>query len=130
MLPRAGWEGLRYRYDGRRTAVLLVADVLAPGRSVAFFVDLHHSYVGHKAVRGSAVPVALTGLKEHAIARADHLDLSAAALAQADALGDKDGLSERVGVPRGPRARGKVDAARLQARGARRRRDRIDVNPR
>jgi hypothetical protein len=49
-------------------AVLLVADVLAPRRSVAFVVDLHHRYVGHEAVRGSTVPVILAGLEEHVVA--------------------------------------------------------------
>jgi hypothetical protein len=39
-----------------------------------------------------------------------------AALREADALGDVDGLAVRVGVPRGPRARGEVDAAGRQAR--------------
>ena len=94
---------------------------------VVCFVD---GEVDHESVGCGAVPVFLVGFEQDAVAGADDLDRAAAALAQADALGDKDGLSERVGVPRGPRARGKVDAARLQARGARRRRDRIDVNPR
>jgi len=39
--------------------------------------------VGHEAVRGGAVPVFLAGLEEHAVTRADHLDRSAAALAEA-----------------------------------------------
>src|SRR5215207_10071585 len=82
--------------EGWRVAVLLVADVLAPRRGVAFVVDLHHREVGHEAVRGGAVPVVLAGLEEHAVTRADHLDRSAAALREADALGDVDGLA--VGV--------------------------------
>jgi hypothetical protein len=48
--------------------------------------------------------VVLARLEEDAVARADHLDLSAPALAEADAVGDVDGLPEGVGVPRGPRA--------------------------
>src|SRR5919202_660454 len=114
--------------DGWRGAVLLVADVLAPRHGVAFVVYLHHREVGHEAVWGGAVPVILAGLEEHAVARADHLDRSAAPLREADALGDVDGLAVRVGVPRGSRARGEVDAARLQARGTRRRRDRVDID--
>src|SRR5215208_5262740 len=114
--------------DGWRGAVLLVADVLAPRDGTALVVDFLHRYVGHEAVRGGAVPVVLAGLEEHAVARADYLDRFAAALREADALGDVDGLAVGVGVPRGPRARGEVDAARLQVRGTRRRRDRIDVN--
>src|SRR5829696_6929444 len=112
--------------DGRRGAVLLVADVLAPGRGVAFVVDLHHREVGHEAVRGGAVPVVFARLEEHAVAGADDLNRPATVLAEADALGDVDGLAVRVGVPRGPSAGREVYAARLQARGARRRRDRVD----
>src|SRR4051794_13638576 len=100
--------------DGWRGAVLLVADVLVPGRGVALVIDLQHREVGHEAVWGGAVPVVLAGLEEHAVARTDHLDRSAAPLCEADALGDADGLAIRVGVPRGSRARGEVDAARLQ----------------
>jgi hypothetical protein len=74
--------------DQWRGAVLLVADVLAPGRGVPV-LDLHHRYVGHEAVRGGAVPVVLAGLEEHAVAWADHLDRPVAALAEADALGDE-----------------------------------------
>ena len=54
--------------DGWRGAVLLVADVLALRRAVAFVVGLHHGEVGHEAVRGGAVPVVLAGLEEHAAA--------------------------------------------------------------
>jgi hypothetical protein len=50
------------------------------------------------------VPVVFTGLEEHAVDGADHLDRAAFALAEADALGDEDRLAVGVGVPRGPRA--------------------------
>ena len=46
----------------------------------------------------------------------------------ADALEDEDRLAVRVRVPRGARARREVHAARAHARGARRRRDRVDVD--
>src|SRR5215204_3127498 len=121
-------EGAPSPVDWWRGTVLLVAYVLAPGDGAAPLVDLLHGYVGHEAVRGGAVPVLLARLEEHAVARADHLDPSAAALAEANALGDVDGLPEGVGVPRGSGARGEVDAARLQARGTRRHRDRVDVD--
>jgi hypothetical protein len=53
--------------DGWRSAVLLLADVLAPRRGIAFVVDLHHREVGHEAVWGSAVPVVLVRLEEYYI---------------------------------------------------------------
>src|SRR5215216_3663128 len=124
--PLGRWGGASSAVDGWRGAVLLVADGLAPGRGVAFVVDLHHRYVGHEALRGGTVPVVLAGLEEHTVARADHLDRYAAALREAGALGDVDGLAVRVGVPSGPSAGREVYAARLQARGTRRRRDRVD----
>src|SRR5918999_5120707 len=108
-------EGVPSPIDGRRGVVLLVAYVLAPGDGAARFVDLLHGYVGHEAVRGGAVLVVLTRLEEHAVAGADHLDLSAAALAEADSLGDVDGLAVGVGVPGGSGARGEVDAAGREA---------------
>src|SRR5918998_3532262 len=101
--------------DRRRGVVLLVADVLAPRDGATLVVDFLHSYVGHEAVGGGAVPVVLTGLEEHAVARSDHFDRPAAALAEADALGDIDGLAVRVNVPRGSSARRKVDAAGRKA---------------
>jgi hypothetical protein len=52
-----------------------------------------HGDVGHEAVRGGAVPVVLAGLEEDAVAGADLLDRAALALAEADALGDEDGLA-------------------------------------
>ena len=69
-----------------KACVLLVADVVAPGRGVAFLVDLDHRDVGHEAVRRRPVPVLLAGLEEDAVAGADHLDRPAAPLAEADAL--------------------------------------------
>src|SRR5215207_7199809 len=87
--------------DGRRGAVLLVADVLAPRDGTALVVDFLHRYVGHEAVGGGSVPVVLAGLEEHPVVWADDLDLSAVELAEADALGDVDGLAVGVGVPSG-----------------------------
>src|SRR4051812_30123923 len=55
----------------------------------------------HEAVGSGAVPVLLVGLEQDAVAGADDLDGAAAALAQPDALGDEDGLAERVAVPVG-----------------------------
>src|SRR5437763_14059389 len=84
--------------------------------------------MGHEAVRSRAVPVLLARLEEDAVAWADHLDRAAAPLAEADAFEDVDRLAVRVRVPRGTRARSEVDAARAQARPARRRGDRVDVH--
>ena len=89
--------------DGWRGAVLLVTDVLAPRDGTALLVDFLHRDVGHESVRSGAVPVVLAGLEEHVVTRADHLDLPAAALAEARALGDVDGLAFGVDVPRCPR---------------------------
>ena len=98
-------------------AVLVVGDVLAPGRAVAVVVHLEHREVGHEAVGRGAVPVLLAGLEEDAVAGTDDLDRPAAALATADALGDEDRLAVGMGVPGGPGARREVNAARRQARG-------------
>src|SRR5215207_3148136 len=114
--------------DGWRGAVLLVADVLAPLDGAALLVYLLHRYVGHEAVRGGTVPVVLPRLEEHAVTRADHLDLSAAALAEAYALGDVDGLPVGVSMPRGPGSRGEVDACGPEAGGLRGRGDGVDVD--
>jgi len=56
------------------------------------------------------VPVILAGLEVHALTSPDDLDRAAAALAAAEALGDIDGLSEGVAVPRGAGPGGEVDA--------------------
>src|SRR5439155_26014067 len=54
-----------------RGVVLLVGDVVAPGRAVAFVVDVEHRDVGHESVRGGTVPVVLAGL-EDAVTGSDH----------------------------------------------------------
>src|SRR5439155_18442068 len=84
--------------------------------------------VGHEAVRCGAVPVLFAGLEEDAVTGADDLERTAAALRATDALEDVDRLAVGVGVPRGARSRGEVDAARAQARTVRGRRDRVDVD--
>src|SRR4051795_874560 len=74
-------------------AVLLVADVLAPGHGRARLVVLVDGDVSHEAVGGGAVPVVLAGLEEDAVAGPDLLDRPAFALAPADALDDEDGMA-------------------------------------
>ena len=58
------------------------------------------------------LPVLLVGLEEDAVSGADDFDRSAAALAQADALGDEHGLAQRVAVPVGARPGHEVDQVR------------------
>ena len=90
---------------GRRGAVLILADVLAPADGGAGPVLLLHRDVGHEAAGVGAVPVLLTGLEEDPVSGADDLDRPALALAAADALDDEDRLAVRVGVPGSPCAR-------------------------
>src|SRR5262249_63004 len=94
--------------------------------TLAFVVNLEHGKVGHEAVRRGAVPVLLSRLEEHTISWPDDFNLPTTTLAKANAFGDIDGLAVGMRMPRRPRARCEVDAARRQARGRRRRRDRVD----
>src|ERR671912_2578209 len=88
--PQAGGEGLLIgRWAARRRTPRRLS--ARPRDGTALLVYLLHGYVGHEAVRGGSVPMLLGRLEEHPVARADHLDLSAAALREADALGDVDG---------------------------------------
>src|SRR3954451_10134815 len=89
--------------------VLVVGDLVAPVGGDVVVVDLVEGEVDHEAVGRGAVPVVLVGLEEDTVAGADDLDGAAAPLDAPDALGDVDGLPERVRVPRGPCARGEVD---------------------
>src|SRR4051794_23031712 len=102
--------------------------MLAPADRAAALVGLLHRDVGHEAIRGGAVPVILAGLEVDAVAGADDLDRSLAALAEPHALGDPDRLAERVRVPGGARARGEVDAGSLQPRRRRRGGYLVDVH--
>ncbi len=75
--------------------------MLAPFDGVTRLVNLLHRDVGHEPVGGGTVPVILPRLEVHAVTRPYDLDRPAAALAAAKALGNVNGLSEGVGVPRG-----------------------------
>ena len=68
------------------------------------------------------------GSKKTRFAGTNHLDRPAPALRQPDALDDVDGLAVRVRVPRRPRARREVDAARAQPRALRWSRDLVEVD--
>ena len=89
--------------------------MFSPRHGAALIIDLLHRKVGHEAVGCCPVPVILVRLEEHAVTRADDLDLSSAPLAEADALRYVDGLAVGVGVPRSARARREVDAASRKA---------------
>jgi hypothetical protein len=80
--------------------------MLTPGHRAARIVGLLHCDVSHQTVGRGAVPVILPRLEEDAVAGPDHLDLTAAALTEADALGDEDRLPERVSVCQAVRAPG------------------------
>src|SRR3954451_1735884 len=88
----------------------LPAGAIAYSSSVTGGQPVHDGVIGvgfpdgdvdREPVRCRAVPVLFVGLEQNAVAGADDLDRAAAALAQADALGDEDGLAEGVPVPVG-----------------------------
>src|SRR5207237_6039635 len=97
--------------DCRRRAVFLVGDVVAPGCRAAVVADFDDRDVGHEPVRRCAVPVLLAWVEEDAVAGLDHLDRSAATLAETDSFGDPDGLPVRVLLPLGSRSVHEVDDA-------------------
>src|SRR6478752_1437334 len=103
------------RFGGSAGGVLLVGDVLAPGHHHAVLVGLLDGDVGHEPIGGGAVPVLLVRLDEHDVARADLLHGAAAAADIADAVGDVQRLAPRVGVPRGPGARGEAHVGAADA---------------
>jgi hypothetical protein len=86
-------------FEGGGGGVFLVGDGSEPVDDVVLFVAFVDREVDHKAGGCGAVPVLFVGLEEDAVTGADDLDGSAAALAQADAFGDEDGLAQRVAVP-------------------------------
>src|SRR4051794_4786522 len=133
LVSLGAWRGLGPDTEasgscGAVARVLLVGDVLAPGDRAAGLVVLLHGDVHHEAAGRGPVPVVLAGLEEHAVAGADLLDRAALALAEADALGDEDGLSVRMGVPRGARAGREVHRGRGEGRAAGGDGDGVDVD--
>src|ERR1044072_7604740 len=113
-------------FERRRGSVFLVADVLAPLDRAAVLAGRVDRDVRHEAPGRSAVPVSLPGLEEDAVARADHLDRAALALAEADAFGDPDRLPARMRVPGRPRAGREVDARSADRPALVRHGDRVD----
>ena len=104
----------RSALDRRSCVVVLVRDVVAPGRHVALVVGDQHRDVSHEAIRRGPVPVLLARLEEDTITRADDLDRAAPALGKTDPLEDIDGLPVRMLVPCRSRAGREMDAARAQ----------------
>jgi hypothetical protein len=106
------------RSDGRCrfVFVFLFRHVVAPRDWAALIVRLLHRGMAHAPIGRRAVPVILARLEEDAVAGANHLDGLAAALAEADALGDVDCLAVRMGTPCGAGARREVDDRCAHAR--------------
>src|SRR5205814_5673317 len=102
-----------------RLPILLVRHVLAPVDDVPVLVRLLHRDMGHEPRRRRAVPVLLVRLEEDAVARANHLDRPALALAEAYALRHPDGLTVGMRVPGGARAGREVDACGADPRSLR-----------
>lgn len=97
-------------------AVVLVADVLTPGRAVAVGIDLHKRQVRQKSRRAGAMPVILVRFEEDAIAGMDLLNRGAASSDSTDALRHVDRLTVGMPVQRGPCAGREMHAARIDAR--------------
>src|SRR5262249_34071572 len=81
-------------------AVLLVGDVLAPGRlRPVVRGTLGDGQVGHEVVPGGAVPVPLVRRGQDDLARADLGGLAATGLDEPPALEHVEGLPDRVRMP-------------------------------
>ena len=84
----------------RSAAVLLVADLFHPVDVLAV-ERFRDSDMRHRGRRCRAVPMLLARWKPDYIAGTDFFDRSALALRPAKAGRDDEGLTERMGVPRG-----------------------------
>jgi hypothetical protein len=112
--------------------VLAVADRLEPVDDLAdaTLVELHFLQrdMRHGGGGSGAVPVLLARREPDDVARPDLLDRSAPALGAPDALGDEQGLAERVGVPVGAGAGLEADAGALDALRSRGVEQRVDAD--
>src|SRR5260370_4474022 len=88
----------------RSPAVLLVADLLHPIDDLPIELCLHGD-MRHGSCRRRAMPVLFPTREPHHIARPNFLDWTALALRPAAAGCDKQGLTERMCVPRGAGSR-------------------------
>src|SRR4051812_8122953 len=96
-----------------------VGDLLAPVRlrSLTLRHAFGHGEVRHDVVGCSAVPVPFVRGCEDDVPGPDADDVAPARLHKPRALGDVQGLAERVGVPGGACARREVNGADADARG-------------
>src|SRR3954468_1271840 len=104
--------------------VFLVGHILHPLDMLAVERLLHRD-VNHAGVGRSAMPVLLVRRNPHRVAGLDLADRPALRLHTTDAGDDMQGLSKRMRVPRGARARLEAHAARANARRRRRLDDRV-----
>jgi hypothetical protein len=70
---------------------------------------LEHREVAHEGVGGRAVPVVFPGRVDDGVAGAHAEHRAVARADESDALGDVQGLADRMGVPVGAGARGEPD---------------------
>ncbi len=113
-----------FELSSRYSSSVTLSPQLVAGCSPGFSVSAKWVM---RRLGAAPLPVLLVGLEKDAIAGSDLLDCSAAALAAADAFGDKDRLAERVAVPGGPGAGREVHEAALAAGGRGGGNDGVDV---
>src|SRR5450759_1882634 len=118
--------GRRYRAASARGLglVLRVGHRLQPRHMLAALMFLHGDVL-HAVLRRGAVAVLLARRKPDRIAGADLTDRTAPGLHMADAGGDVQSLSKRMGMPGGARARLEAHPGRAQERWIGRLDDRI-----
>src|SRR5437588_816509 len=92
------------RPSADRGGILRVGHVLEPGDGLAVEHFLHRD-MHHAGVGAGAVPVLFAGRNPHGVAGADFAHWAALGLHSPDAEDDMQRLTERMGVPRGARAR-------------------------
>jgi hypothetical protein len=101
------------RFNGHE----LVADVLAPCGALTLLAVFRHRQMSEQAIGGGTVPVHRIGRDHHRVAGIDRL--RPRALADADAADTGEAiqcLAHRMGMPAGPRPRGKRNDRRPHAR--------------
>ena len=103
---------LLFPFDPQSGLVLFVADLFHPVDDLAVELFLNGD-VRHGRGRRGAMPVLLAGREPDHIAGPDLLDRSALALSPAAAGRHDQGLTERMRMPCGPRARLEGDAGAL-----------------
>lgn len=96
-------------------SVLVISNLFEPIHNFSVELLLNGD-MGHGRCESGAMPVLFAGGKPDHISGTDFFDRSAFALSPAVAGSDDQGLTERVGVPCGPRARLEGDACTLNKR--------------